>query len=29
MGFTQAEANLEALIATGGNLQAAINRLIG
>lgn len=29
MGFTDAQANLSALIATGGNLQAAINRLIG
>jgi len=28
MGFTNAEANLEALIATGGNVQAAINRLL-
>lgn len=29
MGFVDAEANIKALVATGGNLQAAINRLIG
>jgi len=29
MGFIDADANLQALIATGGNLQAAINRLVG
>jgi len=29
MGFTNPEANLAALVATGGNLQAAIHRLIG
>jgi len=29
MGFTDAEANLNALKATGGNVQAAIDRLLG
>jgi len=29
MGFTDADANLDALIMTGGNVQAAINRLLG
>merc|ERR1712176_1344958 len=28
MGFTDAEANIQALIATGGNVQAAIDRLL-
>eukprot|EP00457_Paulinella_chromatophora_P001656 gb/GEZN01001658.1/.p1 GENE.gb/GEZN01001658.1/~~gb/GEZN01001658.1/.p1 ORF type:complete len:717 (+),score=134.35 gb/GEZN01001658.1/:48-2198(+) len=28
MGFTNAEANLAALVATGGNVEAAINRLL-
>jgi len=28
MGFTNASANLNALIATGGNLEAAVDRLI-
>ena len=28
MGFTDAAANLRALVATGGNLQAAIDRLL-
>jgi len=28
MGFTDADANLQALIATGGNVQAAIDRLL-
>lgn len=28
MGFTNAQQNVEALIATGGNLQAAIDRLV-
>jgi ubiquilin len=29
MGLTDSDANLQALIATGGNVQAAINRLLG
>lgn len=29
MGFTDADANLDALIMTGGNVQAALNRLLG
>lgn len=29
MGFVDAEANLTALINTGGNLQAALNNLLG
>ena len=29
MGFTDAAANIRALIATGGNVQAAIDRLLG
>jgi len=29
MGFTNAEANLEALIQTGGNVEAAVERLLG
>ena len=28
MGFFDAEANLRALVATGGNVQAAIERLL-
>ena len=28
MGFTDAEANIQALIATGGNVQAAVDRLL-
>jgi ubiquilin len=28
MGFTNSEQNLQALIATGGNIQAAINRML-
>jgi len=28
MGFNDADANINALIATGGNLQAAVNRLL-
>jgi len=28
MGFTNSEQNLQALIATGGNVQAAINRML-
>merc|ERR1712130_658385 len=28
MGFNDAEANIQALIATGGNVQAAIDRLL-
>ena len=28
MGFTDAEANVQALVATGGNLNAAIERLV-
>merc|ERR1740129_1445146 len=28
MGFTDTDANLQALIATGGNVQAAIDRLL-
>lgn len=28
MGFVDAEANLNALIATGGNIQAAVDRLL-
>ena len=29
MGFTDAQANIRALVATGGNVQAAVNRLLG
>eukprot|EP00488_Nonionellina_sp_1-RS-2012_P004199 TRINITY_DN9401_c0_g1_i1.p1 TRINITY_DN9401_c0_g1~~TRINITY_DN9401_c0_g1_i1.p1 ORF type:complete len:143 (+),score=44.61 TRINITY_DN9401_c0_g1_i1:49-429(+) len=29
MGFTDADANIGALVATGGNVQAAIDRLLG
>jgi hypothetical protein len=29
MGFTDQQANLQALIAVGGNVQAAIERLLG
>lgn len=28
MGFTDAQANINALVATGGNLQASIDRLL-
>ena len=28
MGFNDAQANIQALIATGGNVQAAIDRLL-
>jgi ubiquilin len=28
MGFTDAQANIQALLMTGGNLQAAIERLL-
>jgi len=27
MGFTNAQANINALIATGGNIEAAVDRL--
>ena len=29
MGFFDADANLRALVATGGNVQAAVERLLG
>ena len=29
MGFTDATANIEALIQTGGNVEAAVDRLLG
>ena len=29
MGFVDSEANLRALIATGGNVNAAVERLLG
>ena len=28
MGFTNKQANIEALLATGGNVEAAIERLL-
>ena len=28
MGFTDAQANIQALIATGGNVEAAVDRLL-
>eukprot|EP00483_Globobulimina_turgida_P011841 UN11863 len=29
VGFTDADANLQALVATGGNVPAAVDRLLG
>ena len=29
MGFTDSEANIRALTATGGNVEAAVERLLG
>jgi len=28
MGFTDAQANIQALVATGGNVSAAVDRIV-